>query len=151
MFKQLFTGSTVNLSEVLRIKKKASDKDKEKIQDNPDQGKVGKYRLNLSKHSTDNRGKDKRNKGLTSGKIHGVIEKFLNKESNPDGYTHLIFKNSEGKWDDMLVFIDNKRNVITIVTVIKHSKEAADDYFIKRGDKKSILESLGHEKYFIIN
>jgi hypothetical protein len=123
------------LSEGLRILKKAADVNKERID-----AAFDKYDIIISKHTEEERKGFKRNEGISNPEIIAKIKEAFSKGLiDKDGYIHIMFKNEAGKFDDILI---NKTGYkITVVTLIMQNRDTPN-YLIKQHDDKVILEKI---------
>lgn len=130
------------LTEALKIIKKA---------DQSTDGQTGTiatvkgYDIKLTKHVHDTRaGEGKRGGGILKTTYRNIVQKLLDLKKNlTKGYYHLLYKVDKA-YHDMVVYINGK--TINVVTVMQHDRKSPDDYHVKPGDKKIVIEKTLGQK-----
>lgn len=100
---------------------------------------VSGYTVIPTKHIKDERKGELRDTGLQKRSIIKVINKAIDKglSAIDKQYIHLIVKNAEGKYDDLILYKDGKK--LTITTIILQNR-TQPNYFTKPDDAKLIIE-----------
>lgn len=123
------------ISEALKIVKKSTAP--EVFDDSKIIGKIKNTSVVKSSHTNDKRGERQRDEGLDNAAIMNIISRGFKKLE--DNYNALIYKDSDGKFNNLVLFFDKKANVITIVTIIQQNR-TRPNYFTKDTDNKIIIE-----------
>lgn len=93
--------------------------------------------------------KSSRVEGLSDTELKYYITKAFRKlGSFPHGVLHIIHRNSNGNFDDQIIFVDNKAKQINIKTYIKN-RRAPKDFKSKQWDTRVILENQEHFFVFL--
>lgn len=135
-----YVPQEINVSRIL--KKDISDMIPKTTPTNPlFVGNANGFKVYKSNHSTEKRDSKERDHGIKNELIIRVLEKALKKGLKENSRTMLVYKNTKGRYDLMVVSKNN--NSITIITFIQERKKQPEEYFTPKHkkDNKMILES----------
>jgi len=123
---------SIEISEALNIIKKSV----EITDDDVEIGTIKNIKVIKTPHTKDMRGNVERDANLNNQKIINIIKKSVN--SVKQGYNALIYKNTSGKYDNMILHLD--KSTLRIVTMIQQSR-TNPNYFTKDTDNKIVVEA----------
>lgn len=131
----------MHIQEALKIVKRLKDK----LQDSPDAykyleiGKIDGYVIKKSKHSLDDRGEVRRDKGVPESYIIDKIkEAYPQIKSNKD--TVLVFTH-DGKYNMLILHKDTKFKQLVIKTEILQNRNK-NTYKFKSSDESILIEKM---------